>query len=142
MKEQDWYMTPMERLMLADWLDQFNGHAILNVDVLPSLEPFGLKWWGRRLSYMSESVEIQVHQSAYFQEELKKAGGRGSLTTGNWLGVWALDVASAVLSLALAGPDPTTGLHARSTRYRMIVTMLRPETPVTEVSGLLGEIRG
>jgi hypothetical protein len=137
-------MGPMERMFVAEWLDQFNGHAILNVDVLNSLEPFGLKWAAtqRRLTYMSESAEIQVHGAAYFSGELKKANGRGQLTPGNWLGVWAIDVASAIFSLALGAPDPTTPLTVRSNRYQMIVSMLRPEGQVKEASGLLGEIHG
>ena len=145
MKETtEWYMGTMERMFVAEWLDQFNGHAILSVDVLNSLEPFGLKWAAqqRRLSYMSESVEISVHGSAYFTEELKKANGRGELVHGNWLGVWAIDVASAIFTLALGSADPTTSLIARGNRYKMIVSMLRPEGQVKEASGLLGEIRG
>lgn len=40
MKEmaQEWYMGPMERLLIAEWLSQFNGHAILNVDILNTLD--------------------------------------------------------------------------------------------------------
>lgn len=146
MKEmaQEWYMGPMERLLIAEWLSQFNGHAILNVDILNTLDSFGLKWspQQRRLTYMSESAEIPVHGSAYFMDELKKANGRGELVHGNWLGVWALDVASAIFSLALGAADPTKPLIARANRYKMIVTMLRPEGDVKEISGLLGEIRG
>lgn len=140
----EWYMGPMERLFVAEWLEQFNGHAILNVDILNTLDPFGLKWAAqqRRLSYMSEGVEIPVHSAAYFTDELKKASGRGELVVGNWLGVWALDVASAILSLALGAPDPTQPLTTRANRYKLIVGMLRPDGPVKEASGLVGEIRG
>lgn len=142
--DSEWYMGPMERMFVAEWLDQFNGHAILSVDTLNSLEPFGLKWQQgqRRLTYMSESVEVPVHSSAYFIEELKKANGRGELVHGNWLGVWALDVASAILSLALGAPDPITHFPNRGNRYRMIMTLLRPPYESKDVSGLLGEIRG
>src|SRR5689334_3766461 len=108
----EWYMGPMERMFVAEWLDQFNGHAVLNVDVLNTLDAFGLKWASqqRRLTYMSEGVEIPVHSAAYFIDELKKANGRGELIGGSWLGVWALDVASAIFSLALGAADPTKPL--------------------------------
>jgi hypothetical protein len=144
MTDQEWYMNPMERLMLSGWLNQYNGHMILNADVLSELEVYGLKWSreGRRLSYMAESVTVPVYTPAYFNKELEKASGRGTLLDGNWLGVWALDVASAILTLALGQNDPTTALHARANRYNMIVTMLRPEAPVQEASGMVGEIRG
>jgi len=140
----DWYMNPMERLMLAEWLNKYTGHMILDVVVLNTLDVYGLKWnpHTRRLSYMSESAEVPVYTPAHFRAELQKAQGRGDVSDGNWFGVWALDVASAILSLALAQSDPTKALSAKINRYKMIVTLLRPETPVTEVSGLLGEIRG
>lgn len=144
MTKQDWYMNPMERSLLAEWLAQYAGHMILNADVLSTLDNFGIKWnpGTRRLTYMRESAEVMVYSPAYFNQVLMKAGGRGHVSEGNWLGVWALDVASAILSLALGTPDPTVALIAKSNRYKTIVTLLRPEGDVIEPSGMVGEIRG
>lgn len=139
----NWYMNPMERLMLTEWLSQFNGHVILNMDILPSLDLYGLKWnyVTKRLSYMSQSAEIVTYSPQYFHDVLHAHGGRGHVDLEFPAGVWALDVASAILTIAGLSPDPTVAIPSRKVRYSTILSLLRPIGDVKEASGLVGEIR-
>ena len=141
----DWYMTDMERMFLAEWLTQFNGYVILLDTKLNDLEQYGLKWNAKteRLSYMSESVEVPVRDREFFNRALLSRGQGGSFVEpGKWRGVWALDVASAILALAQGFPDLTPAIPDRILRYKTIITILRPATPITSVEGIVGRVHG
>jgi hypothetical protein len=144
-KAFEWFMSPLERIALADWLARYNGYAIIEHSALKQLAPFGILWDRTRSRLLYDagrrSAEVQVHSKMYFQAALNHAG-KGTLADGDWHAVWALDVASALLSLAGIEHDPTTGIPSRAARFDTIVRVLRPEGEVRLADGFVGEIRG
>lgn len=145
-KTFDWAMPPFEREALASWLQAYNGYSILLDTALstPRLSDFGVTWDAgqRRLKYQTRSAEVPVHTRQYFERALHDAQGRGELAAGVWMGVWMIDVAAALLSLAGIEHDPTAMLTPRSLRYKTIITMLKGEGDSRDAEDIVGEIRG
>lgn len=142
----EWVMSPFERTALASWLSAYDGYSILLDTALstPRLSDFGVTWDAaqRRLKYGARSVEVPTHSRAHFVVELQKARGRGKILDGVWYGVWMIDVACALLSLAGVEHDPTAGLTPRSLRYKTIINILKGEGDSRDAEDIVGEIRG
>lgn len=142
----EWYMSPLERTKLADWLARFNGHVILEQSALKTLSALGVQWDRTRMRLLygasKRSAYVPVQPKSFFAALLTTEGGKGNLAEGNWEGVWALDVAIAILSLAGIEHEPTAGVPSKAQRYDVIVNLLRPEGLVQDADGTVGEIRG